>query len=81
MVTRCAPGVSGCMVIAGALFLLCGCATGGPAALPLWQLPSLQYQGRETGVDELAARAPTPRLLDVDEAMQAFVQRHAWHRG
>ncbi|PLW68377.1 tetratricopeptide repeat protein [Pseudohalioglobus lutimaris] len=77
MVTRCAPGVSGCMVIAGALFLLCGCATGGPAALPLWQLPSLQYQGRETGVDELAARAPTPRLLDVDEAMQAFVQRYA----
>jgi Flp pilus assembly protein TadD len=58
------------------LLLLSACVTSGPAPLPLSQLPPLQYQGREVGLEAVPARAPTPQLLAVDDAMQAFVARY-----
>lgn len=64
-------------VVLAAALLLCGCATGSHAPSTLSQLPPLLHEGRETGLDEIAIRAPTPELLEVDDAMQAFVRRYA----
>ena len=63
------------LLLASALWLH-GCAITDPAPPALSQLPPLQLQDRQVGLEQVAARAPTPQLLDMDAEMLAFVERY-----
>lgn len=55
---------------------LTACAGQARRGLSVEALVPLELEGGEVTVAEVAARAPTPDLLAVDDAMRAFVRRY-----
>ncbi len=67
---RCRRGIAA-LFVAGTLL---ACSTTPDPSRTVSDLPPLQLDNHSLSVDEVAARAPTPDLLAIDQEMREFVQ-------
>jgi Flp pilus assembly protein TadD len=67
---RCRRGIAVLLVTASLL----ACSTTPGPSRSISELPPLHLDNHSLSVDEVAARAPTPDLLAVDQEMREFVQ-------